>query len=74
MSYLTKGLSWLKHRPTVVVTTDASMLAWGAHCKGKKVQGLWTSEQSKMHINVLELLAVAKALKVLSTWFATERC
>ena len=46
------------------MTTDASLLAWGAHCNGRKVQGSWTSQQAKMHINVLELWAVWKGLKV----------
>jgi ribonuclease HI len=60
---LTQGLPWKDPKPSVTVTTDASLRAWGAHMGVSKVQGAWTYNQSKLHINVLEMLAVFKALK-----------
>ncbi|XP_028306693.1 uncharacterized protein LOC114465708 [Gouania willdenowi] len=46
-----------------VVTTDASLMGWGALCNGAAVRGLWTSVQSRLHINYLEMLAAFLALK-----------
>jgi ribonuclease HI len=60
---LRQGLPWRNPSPSVTLTTDASLMAWGAHMDGHKVQGTWTSLQSQFHINVLEMLAVFKALK-----------
>ena len=64
MDNLTTGLSWLKQVTKVIMTTDASLQAWGTHCNGKEVQDPWTSQQAKMHMNVLELWATWMALKV----------
>jgi hypothetical protein len=57
------GLPWREPQPSVMLTTDASMKAWGAHMGDLKVQGTWSSVQSTWHINILEMLAVFKALK-----------
>ncbi|XP_078241458.1 uncharacterized protein LOC144586699 [Pogona vitticeps] len=48
---------------TTQVTTDASPLGWGAHCKGHQIHALWSHQEKELHINHLELLAVIKALK-----------
>jgi hypothetical protein len=47
-----------------VVSTDASLHGWGAHCPqlGLQLQGVWSPQESLYHINVLELLAVPLAL------------
>jgi hypothetical protein len=60
---LLQGLPWRIPTPSVTLTTDASLMAWGAHMGGQKVQGAWTQSQSYFHINLLEMLAVFKALK-----------
>jgi len=52
-------------KPDIVVSTDASLTGWGAHCKTVSTGGQWTSEelQSLKHINELENAAVLKAIK-----------
>ena len=53
------------HPPKYVTSiyTDASAQGWGAHCAHMIAQGYWSTQQSKLHINVLELKAVLLALK-----------
>ncbi|XP_072319724.1 uncharacterized protein [Eucyclogobius newberryi] len=46
-----------------VVYTDASLLGWGATWQARMVQGSWSQRQSRLHINVLEFLAVELALR-----------
>ncbi len=51
----------LRHGAQKVVTTDASNKGWGALCEGKPTFGLWSEEESGLHINCLERLAVCRA-------------
>ncbi len=39
----------------------ASKKGWGALCEGKPTIGLWSEEESGLHINCLEMLAVCHA-------------
>jgi ribonuclease HI len=50
--------------PSTVMTifTDSSMMGWGAHANGLSIQGRWSLEQGKEHINYLELLAIKYGL------------
>ena len=52
-----------RSKPTITVTSDASKKGWGAECNGVVTGGLWTMEESKLHINLLELKAALFALK-----------
>lgn len=45
------------------IYSDSSKTGWGAHFGELKAKGSWTVEESKLHINVLELLAVFNGLK-----------
>ena len=45
--------------------TDASTKGWGAHLDGEEVQGLWSQEETALHINVLEMRAVRLGLESL---------
>ena len=49
-------------RPETTLTTDASLLGWGATWKNLVVQGSWSAEDAEVHINVLETEAVTKAI------------
>ncbi|XP_038049749.1 uncharacterized protein LOC119723256 [Patiria miniata] len=64
-SNLSQGLPFPPPLPTVTLTTDASNMGWGAHLQSQQVSGLWTPDELVFHINVLELLAVRRALSQL---------
>ena len=51
--------------PHVTLTTDASMLGWGAVCNTVSTGGFFTEESQACHINVVELKAVLFGLKAL---------
>ena len=50
---------------THTLFTDTSDLGWGAHLEpeGLLFHGVWTNDQSQLHINVLEMMAISMALK-----------
>ena len=49
--------------PEVSITTDASLTGWGAVCLDKAVQGCWSEQESQLHINLLEMEAVIRAVR-----------
>lgn len=49
--------------PQLVITTDASMIGWGAVCDNTRIGGRWNDSEILFHINYLELLAVWNAIK-----------
>ena len=59
---LSNGRCLLQPLPQVVMQIDASKTGWGATCKGVRTGGAWSKEEQKLHINILELLAVKLAL------------
>ena len=61
--HLTVGRPFRPLRLTVQVTTDASPSGWGAHCGHHTIHALWTPQETMLHINHLELLAVIKAFR-----------
>ena len=49
----------IRPNPTIVLNTDASFLAgWAASMAGSKTRGLFSSEESQQHLNILELKTV----------------
>ena len=67
-------LWWVKNLPhcyTIIaedqfdftIYTDASKTGWGAAMDNSSTGGAWTEEESRCHINLLELLAIFLALK-----------
>ena len=61
-SNLSKGRPFVDSRPTVTITTDASNSGWGATRGTSSTAGLWSPAEKLLHINVLELIAVKKAI------------
>ncbi len=62
------GRSFLAFKADITITTDASETGWGAHVHSPPVlhpsaKGVWSAEESKLHINELEILAVANGLR-----------
>ena len=47
----------------LTIYTDSSRTGWGAKCANKTAYGFWNFEQKRLHINILELLAVEKGLQ-----------
>lgn len=52
-----------RESPTCTLTTDASKLGWEAVLGKQSTGGLWSSNESKRHINYLELFAVFLGLQ-----------
>ena len=50
-------------RSLKVITTDASLMGWGAIHDGRSAKGTWSPALRTNHINYLELMAVLLALK-----------
>ncbi|CAJ0944859.1 unnamed protein product [Ranitomeya imitator] len=64
-----KGKSFLPIR-WLVVTTDASLLGWGAVFLHPSAQGRWTVRESRLPINILEIRAIRLALSRFHTLLA----
>ena len=65
-----QGLNMKCPPPTAVMTSDSSGHAWGAHlsfvnstAKIRQCQGRWNEQETTLHNNAKELLAVHRALK-----------
>ena len=59
---LTMGVPIQEPVPDFLLFTDASETAWGARLSTYSASGMWTDTEKLLHINVLELLAVHRAL------------
>ena len=67
---LLEGVPAIPPKPNVCLTTDASRSGWGAHGPQEHAQGKWSPQESTLHINALELLAVQKSLELWGNlWF-----
>ena len=60
---LSPGVPIHEPMPDHLLFTDASETAWGARLTSHSAAGLWTKSEQQLHINVLELLAVLRALQ-----------
>ena len=52
----------VQHRTTHHLCIDASVEGWGAHLNDQETSGLWSSEEIRSHIGVLEIKAVINAV------------
>lgn len=66
--FLTQGVAMGTVQARKVITTDASLVGWGATHEGRTVNGRWDFHMRSAHINCLELLAVHLALKHFLPW------
>jgi len=57
------GKALIHKQRTVTITSDASLMGWGAVCNGSRTGGPWSHSEQGMHINCLELLAAILAAK-----------
>ena len=57
------GKSLVKTEIDIVIDSDASLMGWGATSFQQRTGSPWSAEESKMHINCLELLAATLAVK-----------
>ena len=54
----------LHGQPVLQITSDASLLGWGAECEDVSTGGHWTPVEAKCHINYLEMYAAFLALQL----------
>ena len=57
------GKALMNGDPNLTIETDASLLGWGAVCNGVRTGSLWTQSERLLHINCLELMGGAFAVK-----------
>ena len=60
---LTQGVPIISAPPDLRLFTDASTVGWGAHLDDLQTSGLWSLNESQLHINNLELLTVLLSLR-----------
>ena len=63
---LTEGVPLHPPEPTLSLLTDASLEGWGAFLEGHRRKGMWSQEETQLHISILELRAVLKSLQALA--------
>ena len=56
------GRYLIQAKPHIVIQTDASLEGWKASCMSMETWGKWSVEERKLHINILELIAVKNAI------------
>ena len=61
-AHLSTGVKFNPGPPSLTISTDASLMGWGAHSGSLQVAGTWSGPWLKRHINILELEAVRRAL------------
>ena len=59
------GKALISPKPTVTITTDASLTGWGATCQESRTGGPWSFLEAQEHINWLELQAAFLGDKIL---------
>ena len=58
-----EGIPLSNFSPDVDVFTDASKEGWGAHMNDQKLSGKWDVAQRRLHINLLEMMAISHTLQ-----------
>jgi hypothetical protein len=68
------GKAIIAPMPDMVITTDASKVGWGGIVKGTRTQGQWSEEESKLHINILEMKAAEFVVKAFTKDLRNIHC
>ena len=63
--WLGARIPWRLPEPTITIATDASLIGWGAHWGDRLLSGRWSHPERNLHISVLELRAIRRALEKL---------
>ncbi|PIK35434.1 putative TBC1 domain family member 2A [Apostichopus japonicus] len=58
-----QGVPFTIELPMTSVTTEASLTGWGAHWSNRTAWGTWSPTERSLHINILEMMAVKRALE-----------
>ena len=61
--HLLEGTPFGTPTPGLRLYSDASRAGWGAHLLEQSVSGVWSHQESSLHINLLELKALFLALR-----------
>lgn len=61
-SNVSSGRPFQDRRPKATVTTDASLLGWGATFNAQVTSGRWNQHERSLHINLLETEAIHRAV------------
>ena len=59
--------------PELCLYSDASRSGWGAHLLDQSVLGLWSDQETSLHINILEMKALFLALQTFQDTIANQR-
>ena len=65
--FVAQGIPLLPPPAHSTLFTDASLEGWGAHYHQHQASGLWSLEESTLHINILEMKAVLLAITQLQS-------
>ena len=57
------GKALVNGDPDLTIETDASLVGWGAVCNGIRRGGIWTHFERLLHMNCLQLMGGAFAVK-----------
>ena len=61
--HLLKGMNLGTPTPDLRLYSDASRSGWGAHLRDRSVSGIWSEQESSLHINLVEMKALFLAIK-----------
>ena len=61
-----RGLAMSRQIPDLQIQTDASTSGWGINLNGSLLSGTWSSQETQLHINLLEMKAVLLACQKLT--------
>ena len=61
--HLLEGTPFETPTPDLRLYSDASRASWGAHLLDQSVSGVWSHQESSLHISLLEMKALFLALR-----------